>query len=500
MDRIRIENLRSLKDTGWVDIKPITLLLGRNSSGKSSFLRLFPLLRQSLETPTTGPILWNGRLVDFGSFAEAVYKSKEKNTEITLSFEGQIGPGHETDDDPSTNWNLRCEIWLSNRSANHFTYLKKVKVNYMGHELIFSFSQNPRAFKTIINNEDFSYLFTDHSELPHALDDLSRTSFRLSNLELLLDRTKLAQVFQDFSKEHLTHDMFTIIESIYSQVTLLLPDKKLLQSIKSPANRKSWKDIPNDWTLSSKPFTQFRNYLILYRLNPFLRRVDHFLNQFSGIRYLAPIRATAQRYYRIQDLAVNDIDFRGENLAMFLRSLSPKKREALSNWTDFHFDFKVSSKITEGHFFLELHDGDKNTNLADMGFGYSQLLPIVTQLWVLISDKGLQDKTVYFAIEQPELHLHPALQAKLADCFAAAIETAKENRIDLRLIIETHSQEIVNRFGNRIAEKENQPEDINVVIFEKNAPSEPTHVKISGYDENGYLTNWPYGFFQPDMV
>ncbi|MEC4869038.1 MAG: AAA family ATPase, partial [Jaaginema sp. PMC 1078.18] len=71
MEEIRIEHLRCLSDTGDISIKPITILLGQNSSGKSTFLRVFPLLKQSVESRTTGPILWNGRLVDFGNYEDA---------------------------------------------------------------------------------------------------------------------------------------------------------------------------------------------------------------------------------------------------------------------------------------------------------------------------------------------------------------------------------------------------------------------------------------------
>ena len=49
MDSIRIQNLRSLKDSGRIEIRPLVLLVGANSSGKSTFLRTFPLLKQSLE-------------------------------------------------------------------------------------------------------------------------------------------------------------------------------------------------------------------------------------------------------------------------------------------------------------------------------------------------------------------------------------------------------------------------------------------------------------------
>lgn len=82
---IRLRNLRSLIDTGTVYVKPITLLVGKNNSGKSTFLRAFPLIRQSAETQKTCPIVWYGRYVDFGSFSEAVNLLNPLR-EITFEF------------------------------------------------------------------------------------------------------------------------------------------------------------------------------------------------------------------------------------------------------------------------------------------------------------------------------------------------------------------------------------------------------------------------------
>jgi AAA15 family ATPase/GTPase len=86
MDSIRVERLRCLGDTGYIQLKPITVLLGQNSSGKSSFLRILPLLKQSLESRTTGPILWSGRLVDFGNFKDAHQTGAEDNIEFSFNF------------------------------------------------------------------------------------------------------------------------------------------------------------------------------------------------------------------------------------------------------------------------------------------------------------------------------------------------------------------------------------------------------------------------------
>ena len=75
ISHIRIQNLRSLVDTGFIAIKPLTILLGANSSGKSTFLRSFPLFKQSVEKELREPISWfDDSLVDFGDFETA--KSK----------------------------------------------------------------------------------------------------------------------------------------------------------------------------------------------------------------------------------------------------------------------------------------------------------------------------------------------------------------------------------------------------------------------------------------
>lgn len=74
LNSIRIQNLRSLVDTGDIELKPLTILVGRNSVGKSTFARTFPLIRQSCEAQKKSPVLWYGRLVDFGDFTTAVNK------------------------------------------------------------------------------------------------------------------------------------------------------------------------------------------------------------------------------------------------------------------------------------------------------------------------------------------------------------------------------------------------------------------------------------------
>ena len=85
MKSIRVKNFRSFVDTNEISIKPLTVLLGKNSSGKSSFLRLFPLLKQSFDERTRGALSLFGRDVDFGEFKD-IKSSFVDEDHIELSF------------------------------------------------------------------------------------------------------------------------------------------------------------------------------------------------------------------------------------------------------------------------------------------------------------------------------------------------------------------------------------------------------------------------------
>ena len=87
ISQIRIQNLRSIKDSGFIRLTPIMILLGANSSGKSSFLRSFPLFTQSVDKRLRGPISWfDSSLVDFGDFKTAINKYATEDEGISFSY------------------------------------------------------------------------------------------------------------------------------------------------------------------------------------------------------------------------------------------------------------------------------------------------------------------------------------------------------------------------------------------------------------------------------
>lgn len=217
----------------------------------------------------------------------------------------------------------------------------------------------------------------------------------------------------------------------------------------------------------------------------------------KNIKYIAPLRATAERYYRHQDLHVNEIDHTGSNLAIFLSRLSKIQLKQFQLWTEQHFGFTVHTGDAGLHHEIKIKiNDDEEHNISDMGFGFSQILPIVASIWNEVRDETRQrqrDKKITFVIEQPELHLHPQFQNMLTKAFVNIVRFSSETKIKIRILFETHSNIMIDALGEAIEDGLIDKEDINIVIFNKK--NGETNISFSSFSDDGYLTNWPIGFF-----
>ncbi|EEM86083.1 hypothetical protein bthur0012_58780 [Bacillus thuringiensis serovar pulsiensis BGSC 4CC1] len=142
---------------------------------------------------------------------------------------------------------------------------------------------------------------------------------------------------------------------------------------------------------------------------------------------------------------------------------------------------------------------DKRSNTAvthrDVGIGISQILP------VLVSAYSSIQKNI--AIEQPELHLHPALQAELGNVFIEAALGERKNTF----ILETHSEHLILRIMRRIRETTANkkpetlpgitPEDVSILFVEPLNKNQGSIIRVLELDEEGELLDqWPGGFFE----
>lgn len=549
LESIRIENVRSLKDTGTVSLPPVTLLVGQNSSGKSTFLRTFPLIKQSISKRTDGPLLWAGDVddyVDFGSFSEALTNDGAESMSFHFGFSylrralsrqmirGSLASARGAlsllDKHLRGPYAVVYSITVARASGRECISQFELALNGTSFWIDLLSKKTPcflvdgvRLDLDSGRRTDFDVIYADRG--PHSRS----FGFRLPGVEELQDALILrflgdgqesvspGDVDEDFWFSSEPMDMRSAFYGLGGLLCMgrTLPEIRALlaECIEEGRSRDIRLGILERMDniaayLQARvgeaegiSLTAALKLCFFYSCFPDL---DDYLNAyFRQVHYIAPLRATAERYYRLRNLAIDEVDYQGKNLAVFLNGLSKARLRRFQQWTLKQFGFQVEPKSAGGHHLsvnISLQGGVQSVNLSDTGFGYSQILPIITQLWDLSTreEKAGGNVPLVIAIEQPELHLHPALQARLASAFIACIRLARDNGYRLQLLLETHSQTIVNYFGRAIAKGRLGQQDVSVVLFDKSPSSNLTDIRTSHYDEYGYLQDWPMGFFDAE--
>lgn len=221
---------------------------------------------------------------------------------------------------------------------------------------------------------------------------------------------------------------------------------------------------------------------------------------------MLPLRAFAERYYRIQNSWIDDIEPDGRNLAMYLFHLDDDDKKSLKKWIKDNFLFEIDIEPSgTGNVELEIkEEGIQSHNLIDVGFGYSQFLPLIVKIWKTIyvdmpndavkDGNNKSNKEHVILMEQPELHLHPKLQEKLGRVLAQTVRFCNDKKYDVRFLVETHSEAIINAIGSEIAVNGLNPDSVNVLLFNAKSEGMDRYVEKAYYSKDGYLMNWPIGF------
>ncbi|EIO5099442.1 AAA family ATPase [Vibrio parahaemolyticus] len=518
MEAIRIRNLRSFIDNnddsddciGFVDIKPITVFVGKNSCGKSTLLRTFPLLKQSIASNTTGPILWYGDYVDFGSFSQAI-SNRSSNEKIYFDFKTKIGNESQPiffddfNDTYTFNNNIkeRNEIDITIKLAvienKSISSTDRITIEIEGQKIKLNFSKSSISGISL-NGESI---------------ELSSSSFVTMNTRGLLPRI----LDRDSDLGYFHHHEYSTINSQIKKSAKLLKScfhsRTDIEKIKDGLVRlgickKSHfisrlkevfyrqKRFINDIELNRKFIEENVYPIFILSLTPvILNKINsNITREINNTKYIAPLRATAERYYRHQDLHVHEIDHTGSNLAIFLSRLNKNQLTNFQHWTSDNFGFKVHAGDASLHHEIKVQilDDEEEYNISDMGFGFSQILPIVASVWNETQGKNNRTKrNITFVIEQPELHLHPQFQSLLAKAFTKVIKLTNKSNTKIRILFETHSNVMIDALGEAISEGIIDKENVNIVLFEKE--NGITMTKVANFTEHGYLENWPIGFF-----
>lgn len=133
-------------------------------------------------------------------------------------------------------------------------------------------------------------------------------------------------------------------------------------------------------------------------------------------------------------------------------------------------------------FQIGIKSGGGEFNLIDVGYGVSQVLPVIVDT---LQRSGKND---VFLLQQPEVHLHPHAQAELGSYFA------RQARKNGRFVIETHSDYMVDRVRMEVRRKTLRPQDVSLLYFERARQGAVIH--NLDLDEDGSITNPPKGYRQ----
>ena len=239
------------------------------------------------------------------------------------------------------------------------------------------------------------------------------------------------------------------------------------------------------------------------------RAIEQIIRFFtSKIRYLGPLRAdpqTAQKFAPSSEL--DDVGAKGEYAAAVydanqnapIRWYNPltEKTEsavlkvALDTWVSY---LGVADKVMiqmagqSGVSWQVVHiEGHKALPLTAVGVGVSQLLPILVMGLLAPSNTLL-------LVEQPELHLHPTVQARLGDFFIGL------TKCDKQCLIETHSENLVSQLRYHIVQNGGQENSNSLIYFVDQDKQGATRFNPIDISPKGNILNWPDGFFDESML
>lgn len=509
---IQLKNFKGFKDTGKIDLKPLTVLCGTNSSGKSTIIQSILMLKQTFESQSPyRTILLNGEFVHLGSFDDLIYNKIPEN-KVQIIFDIDTSRIAE-----KTQFSRKIPI---NILLNNFDF-KNPLIDRNNFENILEINFGLRLQDPPISKEPYieNYKIKAKSVSP------SNQSFNGTEIE-----------FERINDEYLVKWKKTQIYP-FEICRLKIPKEiKHYYCPKCKINHRTNSNVGKDhYYYNYVNENQYHTKASFINLVPEIRMEDElkigeyptkpyfhiarplfslrhiFQNVFENLFYIGPLREEPSRRY-IYESEIIDIGNHGEN-APFILSIEGNNeiepyflfqpnegewkqitndtlQEGVNRWLnymDISFECEIKSEKEIIRLYLPLaQDKEVKVTLADVGFGVSQILPILVE--------GLRIRNGQTLIlEQPEIHLHPKLQMQLADFFISMILSGKN------ILLETHSDHIINRISRRIIESEdnNIISKTNILFFEQgHEGSIPYQVEI---DRDLGIVNWPKGFFDQSV-
>ena len=436
LTRLRLQNLKGLKDTGDLAIKPLTFLVGPNGSGKSTVIQALLMIKQTVDsTDMRNPLLINGPWVEMGPYRDLIHNGNAEESlgiyvsasvssfaESMLSLMPDLSPRYIPASKPSR--------LLATRALFSETRIGQVS----SHGFAFEYA---RA----------------QSSLPSEILPIGHRAMKNGS---------------DYHECRMRSQSLTEINSenpIMNEYSWQCPERKFYDL--------SREGMPKDEALAKEASA----------VNIIVGSLAHdFESSFNSLYRLGPLRAEPQMVYVASGETPESVGTRGEYAVASMLvggAKSEPSQTLLAEVKRWMSAFGIASDVNlielgRGYHVVELTDPRTQTavNLANTGFGASQVLPVIVQGYYAPKDSLI-------LLEQPEIHLHPRAQGTLGDLL---IDISKQ---DKKLIVETHSEHLIGRIQTGVAEETISKDDVAVYYF---APCEGgAQVRELKLDKMGHL-------------
>ena len=537
----RLTNFKAFGETVTIPIRPLTLIFGANSSGKSSIFQSMLLLKQTLEeakNPETA-LLLKGSLVDLGRYRDFVHRHEtERNFEFGARFDLEktqyprlfskihksasavdIGLAiqffYDQEKDSATLG--RGNVAIGDETYPLISYIpfrraeKVVTVFRLDSELGFwrNWWENTKKsteFKKISSDWEhyqFEDILTYIALRAMLFSTLTYKNFLPAGRRISISFDKRSgEAYGGYSTDSVDRHLRDILErkgKIPAPYISYIHDALELMAHWKQNPLEEHVDISHGLEIEAKEDNPLNIVPIIGST------CSAFRSLIEDLYYLGPLRDEPKRYYEFNGNTTEYVGQKGEHLASILFQ-RPELVEQINKDLG-QLDVKYRIKIDKlqhaedsspsNILSLRLVDTDTGieASLRDVGFGIGQVLPIVVQ------SRLSENKTLL--IEQPEIHLHPALQAELGDMF---IRSAKER--GNTLLLETHSENLILRILRRIRETNDnelpegfpsiRPEDVSVLYVQPGDKGAQV-IEIPVTEDGDFDRPWPQGFFEESI-
>lgn len=544
---LRIGNFKAFADTQRIPLKPITLIFGPNSAGKSSFIHSLTLAheaqfsrdKRSLARLDVHHTEVGGSAIDLGGFRQYVHRGQaskrvEWGADLNVaSLEGRLGELLAAIETVSITLTIGIELDDQDRPKRGADpRVESIEITGDGAELLRMSHRRTDAHGSLLR---LDRLAADHPvfrQVLKAIVELATTSEEMRP--------------EDF--EGANDAIATLLPELEVRVEQFFPGAVVLPKAEGAELTPVSMLFPISRGNRQEDIAQAVRFYLPRTLNDLVKGLSDVLaEELKGLQYLGPLRSFPPRHFAFAEH--EDANwYAGGGYAWDVVRRDDKVREAVNAWLGsdrlktpyqlvvrslvaldqlqqpleysleqlqeerIDIEAEPPSEYTHGDYYPVIKDIqaeaerflsaigeadtdrirelvliDQRTNTVvthrDVGIGISQVLP------VLVIAYGSQGKLL--AMEQPEIHLHPALQAELGDVF---IESALGERKNT-FILETHSEHLILRLLRRIREGRISPTDVGVIFVEPLAQGS-RFINLRIDEEGDFIDEWPGGFFE----